>query len=135
MADVWSKKKRSEVMSQIRSSGNKKTELRLISILRHYGISGWRRKQKLPGKPDLTFRRERVIVFVDGCFWHGCGKCYRRPASNRRYWDEKVLGNKARDREVTNTLRKMGWRVLRIWEHQLRFSGRCIGRVKRALER
>lgn len=90
MADIWSKKKRSEVMSLIRSRGNKETELRLIAIFREHGITGWRRNQALFGKPDFTFRRERVVVFVDGCFWHGCPKCYKRPKSNRKFWDPKM---------------------------------------------
>ena len=72
MTDVFSKKKRSQVMAAIRSKGNKTTELRLASILRAHGISGWRRHQPLFGKPDFVFRRERLAVFVDGCFWHGC---------------------------------------------------------------
>ena len=71
------------------------------------------------GKPDFVFARKRVVVFVDGCFWHGCPKCYRRPSSRCSYWDAKVAANKARDRRVTRTLRRMGWRVVRIWEHEL----------------
>ena len=79
MADIWNKRKRSEVMALIRLRGNKATELRLVSIFRLHRITGWRRRQKLTGKPDFVFRKERVCVFVDGCFWHGCKKCYRRP--------------------------------------------------------
>ena len=71
MTDVFSKKQRSQVMAAIRSKGNKTTELRLASILRAHGIKGWRRDQPLFGKPDFVFRRERLAVFVDGCFWHG----------------------------------------------------------------
>ncbi|MDZ4200932.1 MAG: hypothetical protein U1C96_02160 [Gallionella sp.] len=103
MADIWSKQKRSEVMSLIRSGGNKATELRLIRIFREYGITGWRRNQPLLGKPDFTFRRGRIVVFVDGCFWHGCPKCYKRPKSNRKYWDAKIAANRKRDRYVTRT--------------------------------
>lgn len=90
MTDIWSKQKRSEVMSLIRSHGNKATELRLIKIFREFHITGWRRNQPLFGKPDFTFRRERVVVFVDGCFWHGCPKCYKRPGSNQEFWDTKT---------------------------------------------
>lgn len=119
MADIWNKQKRSEVMSLVRSHGNKATELRLIEVFKANSITGWRRKQKLPGKPDFVFRRKRVCIFVDGCFWHGCPRCYRRPESSRKYWDEKVKRNRARDRRVNRDLRKAGWRVVRIWEHQL----------------
>lgn len=134
MTDVWGKQKRSEVMSLIRSRGNRATELRLIAIFREFGITGWRRNQSLIGKPDFTFRRERVTVFVDGCFWHGCPKCYRRPNSNQQYWDAKIDANRKRDRYVSHELRSLGWQVVRIWQHQLDKPARVAGRVFRALE-
>jgi DNA mismatch endonuclease Vsr len=81
MADVFNKTKRSRVMAAIKSTGNKDTELKLIAIFRANGIAGWRRNQKLPGKPDFVFRRERLAVFVDGCFWHGCRWHCRMPKS------------------------------------------------------
>jgi len=133
MTDVFTKEKRSEVMSRIRSRGNLRTELRLIEIMRGAGITGWRRGQPVPGHPDFVFRRERVAVFVDGCFWHGCPKCYRRPKSNRKFWDAKAARNRARDAEVTRTLRRAGWTVVRIWEHALRHPGRIAWRLGRAL--
>ena len=120
MADVFTKKKRSQVMAAIRSSGNRNTELKLMAILRASGIAGWRRRQLLPGKPDFTFRRERLVVFVDGCFWHGCRWHCRMPQDNRGYWQRKIGRNIARDRATNRTLRKAGWRVLRVWEHSLR---------------
>lgn len=121
-------------MSLIRSRGNKATELRLIEIFREHGIIGWRRNQPLLGKPDFTFRRERVVVFVDGCFWHGCPKCYQRPSSNRKFWDAKVEANRKRDRFVNRELRNLGWHVVRLWQHQLGKPARVAGIVKRALE-
>lgn len=135
MADIWNKEKRLEVMSRIRSQGNKATELRLITIFREARIIGWRRKQPLLGKPDFVFRQQRLAVFVDGCFWHGCPKCYRRPSSNQAFWDEKVQRNRKRDRRVTRELRKADWQVLRIWEHQLseKERNRLIKRISRAL--
>lgn len=134
MADIWSKQKRSEVMSLIRSRGNKATELQLIAIFREYRIIGWRRNQPILGKPDFTFRRERTIIFVDGCFWHGCPKCYQRPGSNQTYWDAKIAANRKRDRYVSRELRNLGWQVVRIWQHQLVKSAQVAGRVMRALE-
>ncbi|MBM3884094.1 MAG: DNA mismatch endonuclease Vsr [Verrucomicrobia bacterium] len=133
MADIVSKQKRSVVMAAVRSQANRTTELRLITLFRRWRISGWRRKQKLIGKPDFVFRHKRVVVFVDGCFWHGCPSCYRRPSSHRAYWDTKVRTNKARDRLVTQRLHSSGWRVLRIWEHELR--PRNEARLARRLER
>ncbi len=121
-------------MSLIRSRGNKATELRLIGVFREYGITGWRRNQPLLGKPDFTFRRERVVVFVDGCFWHGCPKCYKRPGSNQEFWDTKIANNRKHDRLVGRELRRLGWHVLRIWQHQLDKPARAVGRLARALE-
>ena len=134
MADIWSKQKRSEVMSLIRSRGNKATELRLIEIFREFHITGWRRNQPLFGKPDFTFRRERVVVFVDGCFWHGCPKCYKRPGSNQEFWDTKIANNRKRDRRVSCELHSLGWTVIRVWQHQLVNSARVAGRILRALK-
>jgi len=133
MTDIWGKEKRSEVMSLIRSRGNKATELRLIEIFREYGITGWRRNQKLLGKPDFTFRRERVVVFVDGCFWHGCPKCYKRPSSNQEFWDAKIAANRKRDRLVGRELSKLGWTVVRIWQHQLANPGYILVKLKKNL--
>jgi len=120
MSDVFTSKKRSAVMARIRGQGNKTTELALAAILRAEGVSGWRRHLPLPGRPDFAFPRVKIAIFVDGCFWHGCPKCYRRPASNRRFWDGKLLRNQARDRLVSRQLRIRGWTVFRIWEHDLK---------------
>ncbi|HCN30093.1 MAG TPA: very short patch repair endonuclease [Verrucomicrobiales bacterium] len=133
MADVFSKAKRSEVMSRIRSSGNRDTELVMVALMRAHGITGWRRGQRLPGRPDFVFRRERVCVFVDGCFWHGCPLHFRRPKSRRAFWDAKIARNKARDRRVARELRASGWRVLRVWEHALRKPGPLLARLRRAI--
>jgi len=106
-------------MAAIRSTGNRATELRLVAILRAHGITGWRRRQNLPGKPDFVFRQERLAVFVDGCFWHGCRWHCRRPKSRKAFWIPKIARNQRRDREVGVLLHARGWRVHRIWEHQL----------------
>ena len=135
MPDVFTKAKRSAVMARIRSRGNKATELRMIALFRAEGITGWRRNARVFGKPDFVFRRERVAVFVDGCFWHGCPRHATLPASNRAFWKAKFARNAARDREVTRTLRKAGWRVLRVWECALakKRSARTAARIARAL--
>ena len=77
----------------------------------------------MPGKPDFVFRRERLALFVDGCFWHGCPKHGRNPDSNRGYWLPKLERNKQRDRTVSRRLRRAGWRVLRLWAHDLNNPG------------
>lgn len=133
MPDVFTKAKRSEVMSRIRGRGNKATELRLMAIFRQFGITGWRRHQPVFGKPDFVFRQQRVAVFVDGCFWHGCAKHSNMPVNNRAFWMKKLTGNQIRDRLVTRTLRKGGWRVVRVWEHDLRKPARVLARIRKAL--
>lgn len=134
MPDVFTKAKRSEVMSRIRGRGNKATELALMKILRRHHITGWRRDQKVFGRPDFVFWRVRLALFVDGCFWHGCRKHCNTPASNRAFWKKKLAANKARDCRVNQTLRKAGWRVVRIWEHDLaKRSEACIYRIISAL--
>jgi DNA mismatch endonuclease (patch repair protein) len=71
-----------------------------------------------PIRPDVVFTKQRVAVFVDGCFWHGCAEHGRRPRTNSTYWDAKVAVNQARDREQTSALTRAGWAVVRVWEHE-----------------
>ena len=122
MTDWLTREQRSRNMGSIRSKGNTTTERAFLAILRHAGITGWRRHASLPGKPDFVFRSQRLAIFLDGCFWHGCPRCYRLPQDNRSYWKEKVMGNRRRDRCRSRELRSLGWRVLRIWEHTLKSS-------------
>jgi len=82
---------------------------------------------------DFVFRKARVAVFVDGCFWHACPKHSNVPASNRAFWKKKLAGNRFRDRLVNRVLRRMGWGVVRIWEHEIaRSPERVIERVRQA---
>ena len=134
MSDVFSRKKRSEVMSRIRGSGNLSTELRLIKLLRANGVSGWRRKHPLPGKPDFVFPGPGLCVFVDGCFWHACPHCFRMPRQNRKFWSEKISRNIHRDRYVSGKLRRLGWSVVRIRECRLKkFPEAQLNRILRKL--
>lgn len=132
MPDVFTKKKRSAVMSLIRGRGNK-TELVMASLLRQSKLSGWRRHHPIAGRPDFVFPKRRVAIFVDGCFWHGCKLHGNLPVNNRPFWREKLNRNRARDRVVGATLRASGWQVVRIWEHEFRNPGRVLRRVTRAL--
>lgn len=139
MPDIFTTNKRSEVMSRIRGSRNKATELQMVALLRQEGISGWRRGVALFGKPDFTFTKQRVLIFVDGCFWHGCPKAKHSPLPKTRaeWWKAKLDRNKERDREVTLYLTKLGWRVVRIWECDLaqKHWPRIVRQLTRALER
>lgn len=132
MADIFTRKKRSWLMSQVRSRGNKSTEIKFAKLLRKQGIVGWRRNQKVLGNPDFVFPKSRVAVFIDGCFWHGCPKHGEIPATNQSFWKKKIEQNAARDRLVSDKLRRHGWHVYRFWEHDLdgRLINRKLGRLK-----
>jgi DNA mismatch endonuclease (patch repair protein) len=107
----------------------------LIKLLSQHHITGWRRHFPIFGKPDFVFRKQRVAVFVDGCFWHCCPHHSNLPVNSRAFWRAKLDGNRRRDRRVDRTLRKRGWRVLRIWEHDLsrRSEPKLLRRIMRML--
>ena len=129
MADIFSKKKRSEIMSRVKSHGNAATEIRLIDIFHEHGIKGWRRSRMVFGKPDFIFPKTRLAIFVDGCFWHGCPTHGAIPITNKRFWEEKIKRNINRDHIVRQKLRALGWRILRIWQHELRHPTRVARRI------
>lgn len=131
--DTFSKAERSRIMSRVKSSGNKSTEAAFITLMTERGITGWRRHQPVFGKPDFVFRKTRIAVFIDGCFWHGCPKHCRMPATNRDYWERKIGRNLERDKKVKRELRKAGWTVVRIWEHELK-DGTVSRKLKRIAE-
>jgi DNA mismatch endonuclease (patch repair protein) len=133
MTDVFTRDERSRIMSRIRSRGNESTELRFIRILRKHKITGWRRGSVLPGKPDFVFKGARVVVFVDGDFWHGNPRKFRVPKSNVDYWAPKIEATRRRDATNNRQLRKLGWRVLRFWESGLRKERAVAAKIKRAL--
>jgi len=133
MADMFSVRKRSEIMSRVRSRDNKATELRLIYVFRAHSIRGWRRRGKAFGNPDFIFPAERLAVFVDGCFWHSCPIHGSIPVSNRLFWKTKLHRNLQRDKLVRRELQSSGWRVLRIWQHELIHPERVATRVSRLL--
>ncbi|MGA3268255.1 MAG: very short patch repair endonuclease [Verrucomicrobiota bacterium] len=122
-------------MSRIRGRGNRETELALAELLRRNKITGWRRHQPVFGKPDFIFPKFRLALFVDGCFWHCCPKHATKPRNNRAFWRHKLSSNRKRDQLVTRTLRKTGWRVIRIWECALHKGPRsCVQRILRAVK-
>jgi DNA mismatch endonuclease (patch repair protein) len=133
--DVFSRTRRSAIMARIKGRGNIATELRLVKILREHKIRGWRRGSRLIGKPDFVFPAARLAVFVDGCFWHGCPRHGQIPKSNRSFWLKKIKANVARDRTVRRNLKKLGWRVIRLWQHELseKDKRRIASRILRSL--
>ena len=119
MTDVLTPEQRRKNMSRIHGK-NTSPELKLRKMLWESGIRGYRVHYKLPGKPDIVFTRKKIAVFVDGCFWHKCPVCFRPPATNEKFWDEKLQKNVERDLKVTKELEELGWTVLRFWEHEVK---------------
>ena len=120
MSDTFSKSKRSDIMRLVKSSRNKSTELKLIKFLKENKIVGWRRNYKAFGKPDFVFLKSKTAIFLDGCFWHGHNCRNTKPKDNKDYWDAKINKNKERDEVVSQTLKDKGWKVIRLWECELK---------------
>ena len=137
MSDVFDIEKRSRVMRQVKSKGNKSTELRLIRVFKENGITGWRRNYSVKGHPDFVFLKSRVAVFVDGCFWHGHDCRNTRPKNNGEYWAKKRERNICRDAEISILFKRRNWKVLRIWECDLKKKNETttVERIKLALWR
>lgn len=133
--DPLTPQQRSAQMAKVRAKKNRSTEMRVAAYLIGSGFSGWKRHPKeVTGCPDFCFIRQRVAIFVDGCFWHGCPKCRRNlPFSRRGFWRRKITSNRQRDRRVVRSLRRQGFIVLRIWEHDLS-NGKWIDVLRGALQ-
>src|SRR5262245_17750734 len=128
MTDNLTPSQRSHCMAQVRSSGTS-LETRLERALLAARIRFKKQVKSLPGRPDFVIPRTRIAVFVDGDFWHG----FRFPAWRYKvsvFWQEKIDRNRNRDRRVHQRLRRMGWRVVRVWQHQInRDIGACVDRL------
>ncbi len=133
---VETAEERSRIMRAVPGK-NTSAEQALRVALSAAGLRGYRlHNHAVPGTPDVVFGPERVAVFVDGCFWHGCPECYREPKSRKEYWTMKVQRNRDRDAAVNAACKAKGWRVLRVWEHEvLRKPTRVAARVRRYLRR
>ena len=124
MSDIFTPEKRSDVMKAVKSRNTKTTELKMIEIFKELHIIGWRRTYPLIGKPDFVFSKKRIVIFVDGCFWHGHNCRNVTPSDNAEFWEAKRLYNKKHDEEVTQTLVQKNWTVIRIWECELKKKNR-----------
>lgn len=115
--DIWSKKKRSEVMRKIRGKDTK-PELLLRSALFKMGYRFRIHRKDLPGKPDIVFPKQRLAIFVHGCFWHYHQDCRegRIPSTNSKFWKEKLQKNISKDERNIEALQSLGWQVLVVWE-------------------
>jgi DNA mismatch endonuclease (patch repair protein) len=136
MRDFFSPEQRSKLMSRIRGRANISTELKIAGILRAARINGWRRHLSLPGRPDFTFPKQRVCIFVHGCFWHDCPRCRKRSKTRPEYWASKIEVNRRRDQRVSRELRLRGFRVIVVWECTLRrkYPVLAISRLLRSLK-
>ena len=124
MADVFDKSERSNIMQKVRSNNNKSTELKLIEIFKENNINGWKRNYPVKGHPDFVFLDKKIAIFVDGCFWHGHDCRNTRPADNADYWSKKRKRNIQHDMEVTKMFEARHWKVMRIWECELKKANR-----------
>jgi DNA mismatch endonuclease, patch repair protein len=117
MTDIFDSRKRSELMSRVRSRDTG-PELHVRRLLHAMGYRFRLHPADLPGKPDIVLPRYRTAIFVNGCFWHGhrdCGAA-KRPQTNVDFWNEKIDGNIARDKRKVGQLRRSGWKVIVVWE-------------------
>lgn len=129
MPDVHTPAQRSFNMSKIRSKDTRPEKL-LRHALSQIGVRYRLSPKLLPGRPDIVIRRASLVIFVDGCFWHGCRWHYQRPKTNAGKWSKKHLENKARDKRVNIALKKAGWRVIRVWEHNVRNDlANCVEKI------
>lgn len=118
MPDKITKKQRSYIMSRIMSKWTKQERLA------HSWLKGCKIRHKmhprLNGSPDILLADSKTVIFIDGCFWHGCKSCFKKPKSNVAYWEKKISGNKARDKKISGQMRSRGYKVVRIWEHEIK---------------
>ena len=126
MSDIFTSEKRSAVMKAVKSCNTKTTEIKMIEIFKELHIIGWRRTYPLIGKPDFVFPKKRIVIFVDGCFWHGHDCRNVTPSDNAEFWEAKRRYNEKHDEEVTQTLVQKNWTVIRIWECELKKKNREV---------
>ena len=135
MTDVHTPAQRKLNMSRIRAK-NTVPEIKLRKLLFSNGIRGYRIHYNLPGKPDIVFIKKKIVIFIDGCFWHKCPVCFQEPETRKDFWMKKIQSNVDRDRKVNEQLKDLRWEVLRIWEHEIREEPeKSFKKVLRMLEK
>jgi DNA mismatch endonuclease (patch repair protein) len=119
MTDVLTREQRTYNMSKIRGK-NTGPEIKLRKLLWSAGIRGYRIHYRLSGKPDIVFTKKKIAIFIDGCFWHKCPTCFQEPETRKDFWMGKIQSNVDRDKIVDAQLKSEGWKIIRIWEHEIR---------------
>jgi DNA mismatch endonuclease (patch repair protein) len=135
VVDSLTPEERSEIMARVRSK-NSRPELFVRKLVYALGYRYRLHQRDLPGSPDLVFRPRQKVIFVHGCFWHRHAKCAlaRMPKSRVDFWSEKLEGNRRRDDRNRRALAREGWRVLTIWECQIRDASRLEAKIRRFLD-
>lgn len=134
MTDVFTPKKRSEIMSKIRSKGTK-AEILFESKLKENGIRYKTHSLEVEGKPDFIIEGRKIAIFIDGEFWHGKLWKKKNKIPNSDYWKQKISKNIERDKKVNKILKKSGWQVLRFWETNiLKEPDECIEKIVKILD-
>jgi len=118
MADNLTKEQRSRTMSRIRSKWTSQ-EKKIHNYLKSNKIKH-KMHPKIDGKPDILLSNTKTAVFLHGCFWHKCPKCYKKPKTNKKYWTSKIENNLKRDQKNSKSLKKLGFNVMHIWEHRVK---------------
>lgn len=118
MADIFSKEKRSEIMSKIRGKDTK-VELAVFRELRSRGVYFQKYYRTSAGSPDIALPRKKIAIFIDGDFWHGYRFFKNKSRLPEKYWLGKIEDNMRRDRRNRAKLKRMGWKVMRVWEHEV----------------
>lgn len=118
MADTVSKKKRSEIMRAVKSKDTK-MEIAFRKVIWQKGFRYSKNSSIYFGKPDIVLKKYKTVIFLDSCFWHGCKKHCRIPTARKEYWTKKIERNKQRDKEVIRHYKKIGWKIIRVREHQI----------------
>ncbi len=129
MTDIFTKKKRSEIMSKVKNKDSK-IEIEFQKKLWYAGFRYRKNPTKYFGKPDMVLSKYRTVIFIDSCFWHGCKRHGSIPVTHKKFWTKKIGRNKERDKEVNKHYKKDGWTAIRIWEHDLKKKGYVFDTAK-----
>jgi len=134
MTDVFAKEKRSWIMSRVKGLDTK-PEILVRSIIHRMGFRFRVHRRDLPGNPDIVLPRHRKVIFVHGCFWHGHKGCPRskRPTTSKSFWNKKLDANTERDTRFHRELRRMGWKLLVVWQCEIHNPEKLLGKLKRFL--
>jgi DNA mismatch endonuclease (patch repair protein) len=134
--DVFTKEKRSKIMSKIKGKDTKPEKV-VRSLLHQMGYRFRLHRKDLPGNPDIVLPKHKKVIFVHGCFWHGHDGCPRakRPSTNKKFWNEKLLKNIERDKKNQSDLPKLGWQLLVVWQCQIKDLDNLIGKINKFINK